>query len=76
MPELVWNQTDFLGYLEVEPSIGEFEAERRYVVSQPPLRLELSIYQYARDVYISVFCAPNERAIADVVVRQCPARGW
>lgn len=72
MPELVWNQTDFLEYLEVEPSIGEYEEEYQYKVSQPPLRLELSVYQYAGDVYISVFCTPNERAIVDVVLRQCP----
>ena len=71
MRELVWNPTEFLGYLEVEPSIGEYE-EYHYVVSQPPLRLEFSIYPYDGDVYISVFCAPHERAIVDVVIRQCP----
>ena len=27
MPELIWNPTEFLGYLEVEPSIGEYEEE-------------------------------------------------
>jgi hypothetical protein len=72
MSQLVWNETDFLGYLEVEPSIGEYEEEYRYVVSQLPLRLELSVFHYAGDIYISLFCTPHERAIVDVVIRRCP----
>jgi hypothetical protein len=72
MPELVWSPVEFLGYFEVEPSTGEYEEEYRYTVLQSPLRLELSVYQFSGDVYISVFCTPHERPVVDVVVRQCP----
>jgi hypothetical protein len=71
MVELVWNPTDFLAFLEAEPSIGECE-DHQYVVFQPPLRLELSVFQYGEGIYISVFCAPHEHAIVDIAMRQCP----
>ena len=69
---LVWDKTDFLGYLQVEPEVGEYEAEYRYKVSQLPLRLLLSVFHYAGDVYITVFCDPIEWAVVDVAIRDCP----
>jgi hypothetical protein len=59
----------FSGYLEVEPSIGD-EEEYQYVISQPPRRLELSVYEYAGHIYISVYCAPHDRAVIDVIISQ------
>ena len=72
MPQCVWDETDFLEYLEVEPTIGEYEVEYRYEVSQPPLRLLLSLFHLAGDVYVSVFCDPHETPIIDVEMRGCP----
>ena len=72
MQQLVWDETDFLEYLEVEPTIGEFEQEFCYEVSQHPLRLLLSVFYLAGDVYISVFCDPHETSIIDVEMRGCP----
>ena len=62
---LVWDKTDFLGYLQVEPEVGEYEVEYRYKVSQLPLRLLLSVFHYAGDVCITVFCDPIEWAVVD-----------
>ena len=72
MPELVWNETDFLEYFEVEPSIGDYEEEYHYVVLRLPLRLELAVYPYTGDIYISVFCTSFEKAIIDIVMQNCP----
>ena len=69
---LVWNETDFLEYLQVEPEIGEYETEYRYEVPQPPLRLLLSVFHLAGDVYISVYCDSLEAAVIDVAIRDCP----
>jgi hypothetical protein len=69
---LVWNEIDFLTYLEVEPVIGEYEIEYRYEVLQSPLRLLLSVFHLAGDIYISIFCDHLELAVIDFAIRDCP----
>jgi hypothetical protein len=61
---LKWNPTDALTVLEVEPVVAEHEVSHAYRVAKDGMRLDLTVFQYAGDVHISVF---NERVEWPVV---------
>ena len=71
---LIWNETDFLEYLEVEPTLeDEYDYCYSYVKKcTQSLRLELTIYPYSGDIYISLFHESLEWSIFDIVMRDCP----
>jgi hypothetical protein len=71
MPELVWNETDFLVCLEVEPTIDEFECGYHYCVKKDGLRLELSVYQFSSDICITVYSEGVGRAIISFQITNC-----
>jgi len=50
MPQPIWDPLDFLSVLGVAPEVGDHETSYKYVVSQPPVRLEITLWQYGGDV--------------------------
>jgi len=54
MPELKWDETDFLEYLEVLPQIEEYGTKIYYEVKQSDLILVISIWQYESVVAVSL----------------------
>ena len=46
----VWNETDVLTYLEVEPEIEVDSIWHKYLFSKDGLRIELTIFQYDGDI--------------------------
>jgi hypothetical protein len=61
MPQLTWDETDFLVCLEVEPTIDEFEAGHHYSITKDGHRLELGVFQFTSDICISVYRDGVER---------------
>ncbi len=72
MSQLVWEPLDLLNILGVPPSVGEYETSHQYVVSQPPLRLEIMLWQYDGDVEIKLFVAPLEQEVLRFSMLDCP----
>ena len=72
MPQLVWEPLDFLDVLGVVPEVAEYETSHRYVVSEPPLRLEITLWQYDGDVQLYLFVAPFERPVVRYSMLGCP----
>jgi hypothetical protein len=71
MPLLQWNEADFLECLEVVPQIDEYESGYHYVVSKHGMRLELSVYPYDSDIYISIFQDNIERPTISFSITEC-----
>jgi hypothetical protein len=63
MPQLIWDESDFISYLEVLPEVEEYEIAHHFTVKKDGLRLGLSVYQLDSDVYITLFRDGIERAL-------------
>lgn len=72
MPQLVWEPLDFLDALGVAPEVADYETSHKYVVSQPPLRLEITLWQYDGDVQLHLFVAPFEQPVVRYSMLGCP----
>lgn len=72
MPQLVWEPLDFLSVLGVAPEVADYETSHKYVVSQPPVRLEITLWQYDGDVRLQLFVAPFEHEVLRYSMRECP----
>jgi len=70
---LKWDPTDVLTSLEVAPVIEEHDVSHAYQVAKHGLRLELTIFQYAGDVYISVFKNGVEQPVVECRLGDCDA---
>lgn len=55
MPQLDWDELDFLDYLEVAPVVDEDSASHSYELLQNDLRLILTVWQYESVVQLSLF---------------------
>jgi hypothetical protein len=44
MPQLTWDPVHFLSVLGVAPEIGEYKTWHRYIVTQPPVRLQITLW--------------------------------
>jgi hypothetical protein len=71
MPQLTWNETDVLSCLEVAPEAGEYEVSYHYQVFRLGLRLDLGIYPFASDVYLSLFREGVENPIFEMKMIGC-----
>ena len=71
MPQLKWDETDFLACLEVPPRIDEYETGHHYSVCKDGLRLELSVFQFDSDMCITVYRDGVERPVIDFKIRDC-----
>lgn len=54
MPQLRWDETDFLDCLEVFPTIEEYETEHVYDVKKGELLLRVKVEQYDSHVILSL----------------------
>ncbi len=54
------------------PELGEYETSHKYVVSQPPLRLEFTLWQYDGAVELDLFVSPFESAVVRYSMLGCP----
>ena len=71
MPELRWNEVDFLTCLEVEPTIDEYKTGYHYTVVKHGLRLELSVFPFSSDICIAVHREDVERPVIDFTITNC-----
>ncbi|HEY9402311.1 MAG TPA: hypothetical protein VIQ24_06435 [Pyrinomonadaceae bacterium] len=71
MPMLVWNQYEFIECLGVVPEVEEYETAHYFKVTKDGLRLELSIFQYAGDVYLDMYCEGIETSIFKMRLLDC-----
>ncbi len=71
MPQLIWDETEFLDCLEVEPTIDEYETGHHYTVAKDGLRLELSVFQLSSDICITVYREGIERPIVNFTITEC-----
>ncbi len=72
MTQLVWEPLDLLNILGVLPEVDEYETSHHYVVSQSPVRLEITLWQYDGDVRVSLFVAPFEHEVLKYSLMGCP----
>jgi len=72
MPQLVWDPVDFLFVLGVTPEVGEYDTSHKYLISQPPLRLEITLWQYDGDIQLELFVAPFDDPVVRYSMLSCP----
>lgn len=71
MPELVWNETDFIACLEVLPEIEEYGISYAFRVLRHGLRLELTVYPYDSDIYITLYREGIQPPVLDMKLLDC-----
>lgn len=54
------------------PEVGEYETSHKYVISQPPLRLEITLRQYDGDVQLELFVTPFDGPVMRYSMLSCP----
>jgi hypothetical protein len=72
MTQLVWEPLELTYILGVSPNVEEYEISHLYVVSQPPIRLEIMLWQYDGNVKIKLFVEPFESEVLDYTMTACP----
>jgi hypothetical protein len=63
MPQLNWDELDFLEYLEVDAIVDEYSTSHKYEVEQNDLRLLVTVWQYESVIQLSLFRAPTNVTI-------------
>lgn len=71
MPELIWDEHQFVECLGVLPTIDEYESGYHFSVLKHGLRLELSVFPYSSDICISIFRDGIESPIIDFQITEC-----
>jgi hypothetical protein len=71
MPEFVWNQYEFIECLGVLPAVEEYETHHSFAVEKDGLKLHLSVFQYAGDVYIDLYREGIETPAFSVRLLEC-----
>ncbi len=73
---LRWDETDFMVCLGVMPEVGEDGIWHRYVVARDGLRLELTIWSYDGDVYVTMWRDGVAAPLVDLCLCGCDAARW
>jgi hypothetical protein len=73
---LRWDRTDVLCCLGVEPVVEEYGISYGYTVAKDGLRLELTIFDDAGDVYITVYRDGIVVPVVDARIVGCDAMRW
>lgn len=71
MPQLPWNESDFAACLEVLPEVEEYGVSYTYRVRRDGMRLELTVYPYASDVYVELFRDGVDSAVFEMKLIAC-----
>ena len=71
MPQLVWNEYEFIECLGVVPEVEEYETAHYFKVEKDGLRLEMSVFQYAGDVYLDLYRDGVETPIFKMRLLNC-----
>jgi hypothetical protein len=69
---LVWNVYEFIECLEVIPEVEEYETSHSFRIKKHNLRLELTIFQYAGDVYLDLYQEGLKEPIFSMRLLDCP----
>ena len=73
---LRWDPTDVLCCLGVAPAEEEHGVSYSYTVVKDGLRLELAIFQYDGDIYMTVYRDGISSPVIDVRLVDCDAARW
>ena len=68
MPELAWDETDFLACLEVEPQIEEYGMAYHYEVSRGTLTLFVSVWPYESVVALSLLAQDTQETTTNITL--------
>jgi hypothetical protein len=66
MPELKWDETDFLDFFEVEPQYDEFFTSYSYEVERGPLRLLFTVWPIESTAQASLFHGKQEKPLFSI----------
>src|SRR5688572_9093968 len=63
MPQLRWNETDFLDFFAVEPTIDDYAVSHNYEIESDGLRLLFTLWQFESVIQTSLFRSQAEDAL-------------
>ena len=72
MPQFTWDPVDVMSVLGVAPDVGEYETSHRYTIAQPPMRLQLTLWQYDADAEILLFVDGFEHPVVRYSLKGTP----
>src|SRR5438045_6542089 len=72
----VWDETDFVACLEAIPEVEEYGVSHRFLAAKDGLRLELTVFRYAGDVFISLYRDGIARPIVDLRLTNCSGAAY
>ncbi len=69
---LVWDQYEFIECLGVLPEVEEYETSHSFTIEKDDLRLEITIFQDAGDLYVDLYRNGIEASVFKARVTNCP----
>ena len=63
MPPLEWNDTEFLDFFAVEPTVEDYAVSHNYEVERNGLRLSFTVWQHESVIQVSVFRGDADDAL-------------
>jgi len=71
MPQLIWDEADFITCLEVLPEVEEYGISHHFIVERDGLRLDLTVHQLDSDIYITLYRVGVEQPVIDFRIIGC-----
>lgn len=68
MPQLEWNETEFIECLEILPTVDDYASNYVFEVKKHGLILQLTVWQYESVVQLAVFQEQVEAAIIQMTL--------
>lgn len=68
MPLLQWNEYDFIGCLEVEPTVDEYQVSHTFDVSRNGVVLRLTVWQYESVVELLLAMESRAQPLIELVL--------
>lgn len=63
MPQLRWNDTDFLNFFAVEPTVEDYGISHNYEVERDGIRLLFTLWQHESVIQASMFRGQSDNAL-------------
>lgn len=63
MPQLRWNDTDFLDFFAVEPTVEDYAVSHTYEIERDGLRLLFTLWQLESVIQASLFRGKSDNAL-------------
>lgn len=71
MPQLDWDESDFISCLQVLPEVADYETSHLFRIEKNGLRLELRIKQFESNIFIRLYQDGADKPVVAFKIIDC-----